>query len=191
MVITRCDIRDQRPKGIERRATAPFLFLLIVDLDLVQRNVSRALDHDLDIVIPGALAQLTDGLQLRELGGVVSVGDGARPQTVPQGERDVVGREDLAQLVEVFVEEGLLVVGQAPARHDRPAAGDDARDALGGQRHEGKPHTSVHGHVVHALLGLLDDRVAENLPGQVLGHTTHLLQCLVDRNGADRNRGVA
>src|SRR5699024_4330277 len=52
-------------------------------------------------------------------------------------------------------------------------------------------HTRVHGHVVHALLGLLDDRVAEDLPGQILGHTTHLFQRLVDRHGADRNWGVA
>ena len=56
---------------------------------------------------------------------------------------------------------------------------------------EGQAHAGVDGEVVDALLGLLDQRVAEDLPGQVLGHAAHLLQRLVDRHGADRHRAVA
>ena len=83
------------------------------------------------------------------------------------------------------------MVRQAPAGHDRPAAGNDAGHALRGQRHKRQAHAGVDGHVVHALLALLDDRVAEDLPGQVLSHAIDLLQCLVDRNRADRDGGVA
>jgi hypothetical protein len=43
----------------------------------------------------------------------------------------------------------------------------------------------VDGEVVHALLGLLDEGVAEQLPGEVLGLAVHLLQGLVDGHGAD------
>ena len=40
---------------------------------------------------------------------------------------------------------------------------------LRGQRDVAQQHAGVHGEVVHALLGLLDQRVAVDLPGQVLG----------------------
>ncbi len=45
--------------------------------------------------------------------------------------------------------------------------------------------------IVHALLGLLDQRVAIEVPGEVLSDTAHLLERLVDRHGADRHRRVA
>ena len=56
------------------------------------------------------------------------------------------------------------MVGQAPGRHDRAAAADDAGDPLGGQRDVAQQHPGVHGHVVHALLALLDHGVAVDLP---------------------------
>jgi hypothetical protein len=52
----------------------------------------------------------------------------------------------------------------------------------------------MRGEVVHALLGLLgllDERVAEDFPGEVFGHAAHLLQRLVNRHGADGHGGVA
>ena len=89
------------------------------------------------------------------------------------------------------VEEVLGVVGQAPLGHDRAAAGDDAGDALGGHRHVAQAHAGVHGEVVDALLALLDDGVAEDLPGQVFGDAVHLFQGLVDGHGADGHGAVA
>src|SRR5208283_3546385 len=96
-----------------------------------------------------------------------------------------------ADLVEAVVEEALLVVRQAPARHDRAAARDDAGDAPGGQRHVFQPHAGVDGEVVDALLGLLDQGVLEDLPVELVGVAVDLLQRLVDRHGADRHRRVA
>mmetsp|Transcript_64029 Transcript_64029/g.88552 ORF Transcript_64029/g.88552 Transcript_64029/m.88552 type:complete len:310 (-) Transcript_64029:165-1094(-) len=46
------------------------------------------------------------------------------------------------------------------------------------------------GPIVHALLGLLDQRLAEHLPSKVLRDTVDLLQGLVDRHGAHRDRAV-
>jgi hypothetical protein len=62
---------------------------------------------------------------------------------------------------------------------------------LGGQRHVAEQHAGVDGEVVDALLGLFDQRVAENFPGQVFGLAVDLFQRLVDRHGADRHRAVA
>ena len=80
---------------------------------------------------------------------------------------------------------------QAPLGHDRAAAGDDAGHPVGSQRHILQAYAGVNGKVVHALLGLLDQGVAEQFPGKVLGLAIDLLQRLVDRHGADRHRRVA
>src|SRR5690606_37131602 len=52
-------------------------------------------------------------------------------------------------------------------------------------------HPGVDGEVVHALLGLLDQRFAEDLPGEVLGDAADFLERLVDRDGADGHGRVA
>jgi hypothetical protein len=104
-----------------------------------------------------------------ELRFVVGVGDGAGTQAVADREADVVGRHDVADLVPMRVEEVLLVMREAPLGHDRAAARDDAGHAPGGQRDVGEADAGVDGEVVDALLGLLDQRVAEDLPGEVFG----------------------
>jgi hypothetical protein len=108
--------------------------LVHVLLDLVHRHVAGAFDHHLHVVLPGDLGQLAQRLQLGELRLVVGVGDRAGAQAVAERERHVVGLHDLADLLEVRVEEALLVVREAPLGHDRAAARDDAGHALGGQR---------------------------------------------------------
>ncbi len=49
----------------------------------------------------------------------------------------------------------------------------------------------MHGEVVDALLRLLDERVAIDLPRQILGTSADFLERLIDRNGADRHGGIA
>ena len=130
----------------------------------VQRDVPGAFDHDLDVVAPRHLGELSQGAELRELGLVVGIRDRARPQPVAERERHVVGGEDLAQLLEPGVEEVLLVMRQAPRRHDRSAPAHDARHPSGRERDVAQQHTGVDGEVVDPLLGLLDDGVAVDRP---------------------------
>ncbi len=153
--------------------------------------MARAFDHALHVMLPGDLGQFAEGFQLAELRGIVGIGDRSRTQAVAQREADVVGLHDFADFLEVGVEEILLVMRQAPLGHDRAAAADDAGHALGSQRHIAQQDAGMDGEVVHALLGLFDQGVAEQLPGQVFGNTVDLFQRLVDRHGADRHRRVA
>jgi hypothetical protein len=120
------------------------------------------------VVFPGDLRQFAQCSQLGELRLVVGVCDAARPQPVTEREGHVILRHQLAHLVKVRVEEILLVVGQAPRRHDRPSPADDAGLTGGGQRHVAQQHPGVHGDVVHTLLELFDERVTVDLPGQFL-----------------------
>ena len=127
----------------------------------------------------------------RDLRLVVGVGDRAGPQAVAEREGDVVRLHDLADLLEVRVEEALLVMREAPLGHDRAAARDDAGHALRGQRDVAQQHAGVDREVVDALLGLLDQRVAVDLPRELLRLAVDLLERLVDRHRADRHRRVA
>jgi hypothetical protein len=80
---------------------------------------------------------------------------------------------------------------EAPLGHDRAAPADDAGHALGGHGDVAQQHAGVDGEVVDALFGLLDQCVAEHLPGQLLGLAVDLFQGLVDRHGADGHGRVA
>jgi len=127
--------------------------------------------------------------EFAELGFVVGVGDRAGTEAVADGEADVVGGHDVADVVPVGVEEVLLVMGEAPLGHDAAAAADDAGHARGRDGDEAEEDAGVDGEVIDALLGLLDEGVAEDLPGEVLGLAVHFFERLVDGHGADRARG--
>ena len=191
VVVSRRDVGYQRPQGVEGSLVAVLQLLVHVLLDEMHGHVARTFDHNLHVVFPGDFGQFAQGLQLTELGFVVGVGDGARTQAVAQREGDVVLLHDLADVGEVLVEEALAVVGEAPLGHDGAAPGDDAGDAVGGQGHVLEANAGVDGEVVDALLGLLDERVAEDLPSEVFGLAVDLFQGLVDGHAAHRDRAVA
>ena len=118
VVIARRDIGRQGPQCVEGRLVTPFELSFHVLLDEVHRDVARSLVHHLDIVFPRDPCQLALRLQLCELGFVVRVGDRSGPEAVAEREGDVVPTHDLADLTEVRVGEILLVMGEAPLRHD-------------------------------------------------------------------------
>src|SRR6185312_12096106 len=132
VVVARCDIRREGPEGVERRLPTGRELLVHVLFDLVHRDVTRSLDHDLTVAMPGDLRELPERLELGELCGIVCIRDGAGPQTVAEREAHVIRAADLADLLEMLVEETLPEMGEAPLRHDRAASRDDPRHAIGG-----------------------------------------------------------
>src|SRR5262249_5607202 len=113
------------------------------------------------------------------------------PETVTERERHVIGPHDFADLTEVRVGEILLMMREAPLRHDRTAARNDAGDATGGQRYVAKQYPGVDREVIHPLLALLDQRVAITLPGQFFGPAANFFERLIDRHGPDRDGRIA
>src|ERR1700722_2923139 len=191
VIVARRNVRGQRPERIEGRLPAFAKLLLHIDLDLVHRHMTRALDHHLATLVPRDLGQFAERLQFRELRTVVGVGDRARAQAVAERERDIILAHDVADLVKLLVKKALAVAREAPARHDRAAARDNSGYALRCQRHIGQAHAGVDGEIIDALLGLLDQRVLEHLPVELQRIAANLLQRLVDRHRADRDRRVA
>ena len=126
-------------------------------------------DHDLHIVLPGNVGQFAERFKFGKLCLVVSVIARAGTQPVAERERYIVGLHDFADLFEMRVKERFLVMRKTPLRHDRTAARNDTGHAFGGHRNVGEADTGVYRKVINALLGLLDQRVAEHFPRQFLG----------------------
>ena len=99
VVVARRDVGGERPEDVEGRSVAHALLDLHLRGHLIQGDVARALDHDLHVVPPGAKRQVPQRAQLGPLRPVARVVQAARPQPVPQRERDVVLPEDHPQII--------------------------------------------------------------------------------------------
>ena len=62
---------------------------------------------------------------------------------------------------------------------------------LRGERNEAQQHAGVNGEIIHALLGLFDERVAVNFPGEFLGLAADFFERLINRHGADGHGRIA
>ena len=126
-------------------------------------------------------------LQLGELGLVAGVDQGAGAQAVAQAQGHVVAAGDVAQVIEALVEGVLAPVVHHPLGQQAAAATDDAGDPSLRQRQVLAEEAAVHGHEVHALLGLMLDHLQQVLDRHVL-HAVELSRHLIDRNGAHGQR---
>ena len=79
---------------------------------------------------------------------------------------------------------------QTPLGHDGTTTRNDTCYAVSRQRNITQQHTGMDGEVIHALLCLFNQGVAEQLPGQVFGLAVNLLQGLVDGHGTNRHRRI-
>src|SRR6266849_3915503 len=191
VIVTGRDVGRERSQRVERSFLAVLELQVHVLADELHGYMSRSLDHHLAVMFPGNISQLAERLEFRDLCLVVRIVDRTGTQAVAERVRHVVRRHDLADVFEMRIEKTLLVVRQAPLRHDRTAARNDSRHAFCRHWDEWEPYACVDGEVVHALLGLLDQRIAKNFPGQLFGFAVYLFQRLVDRHRAYRHRSVA
>src|SRR5581483_2068838 len=91
----------------------------------------------------------------------------AGTQTIAERERNVVGSHDLADFAETRVEKTHFVMRETTLGHNRAAATDDSGGAFRSHRNERQTHAGVNRKVIDALLGLFDQSVAEDFPGQL------------------------
>ena len=153
--------------------------------------MAGAFIHDLHARFPRAHGQIPLHFQLRQLGEVVGVRHGTGPQAIPDGDGNIVSRQNGTNFIPMGIKEIFLFVDHAPLRHDGTAAGNDARHAPRRMVHEPEQKGGVHRHIVHALAGLFKQGIAKNLPTQVSHLSSHLFQSLVNGNSTDGDRGVS
>ena len=153
--------------------------------------MARPLDHDLHVLFMRSAREFTQRSQFRHLCAVASVVLTARPQTVPKTHRDIVRRENVANFIKMRPKEVFLFVRHAPNSHDGAAAGNNARQAIGGKFNKGQAESRMNCEVIHALLGLFNERISIELPRQSFCFSVNLFESLIQRNRSDRYRAVA
>ena len=126
VVIARRNVGGQRPQGIERRFITMLELFVHVFFNQLHRYMSGPFYHNLDIMLPRYLGQFTQGTQFTHLRFIISIINAARSQTVAQTETDVIGFHDLANVLEMGIEEVLFVVRQTPFSHDGAPARHNA-----------------------------------------------------------------
>src|SRR5713101_6359872 len=184
VVVSRRNVGHERAQRVEGSFIAVFVFQFHLLLDLVHRYVAGAFDHDLDIMFPGNFREFAEGFEFGKLGFVAGVGDAAGTQAIAEREADIILRENLADVLEAFVEKILLVVVGHPLREDSPAATDDACNALGNHREILDKYAGMDGHVVHTLGGLLLDHFEHDARVEVFD-ALYARNRFVDGNRAD------
>ena len=153
--------------------------------------MARTLDECLHALSPSTLYKLAHCVELGKLCCVVGVVGRTGAQSVAQRNGNVILCADVADVVEVGIEETLLLMHLAPLGDDAAATAHDARQTCVGEVDVLQTDAAVDGEVVNSLLALLDECVAEYLPCQVFCLSVHLLKSLVHRHGAYRYGAVA
>ena len=97
---------------------------------------------------------------------------------------------DVADIVEVLIEETLTVVQQAPLAHDTTTSTDDTTETTVGQMNVMTTDTGMYREIVDTLFALFYQRVTVNLPCEVFHSTVHLLESLIDRYRTHGHRTV-
>ena len=190
VIITRCDIRYERSEYIERCPHAEGLLHFHVCRDLVEWHVTRALDHDLNIVRPGTLRELTETYELLDLAYIGRIGETARTAGITERNGDIILLTDIEDLVEVLVERVLLAGHAHPCEHKAAATADDVHlplmlaDLLDGLLGD----TTVQSHEVDTVLRMQTDDIEEILRGQGIEVTLVVDDAVVDRHRTDHRR---
>ena len=113
VIVPRPDVACQRAEDVEGRAAADSLLEQDVRLHLVDRHVTRSLDHHLHRSLVRPARQLAEGQELLDLRRVGGVAGGPRPDTVAERQRQIVLEGDVEEPI-VVLQEGVLL---ACARH--------------------------------------------------------------------------
>ena len=191
MVVAWGDVGDKGTEGVEWSLMAMVELTLHVLLDFLQWHVTRTLDESLHVLVPCASDKFAHRVEFGKLCLVVGISDTTRTQAIAQGQCHVILSHDVADVVEVLVEETFLVMVETPLAHDATSTAHDATETLVGEMHVVTTDASMDGEVIDSLLTLFDECVTIYLPTEVFHLSVHLFQGLVDRHGSYWNRTVA
>ena len=170
---------------------APFELFIYVIFNQVHWNVPRSFIHDLHSVLPGAEGEFTLNFEFGKLRSIIGVGDGAGAETVADRDGYIVGRHNGADIIPVGVQKVFLLMSEAPLGHDGPTTRDDTCHALCSEGNVLKTYAGVDSEIVDSLLGLFNEGVAVQFPGEGFGATTGLFKSLVNGDGSDGYGAVA
>ncbi len=118
VIVARGDIGHERSQYIERCPVTDGLLHLHIRRDLIHRHMSRSFDHDLHILLPGALRELPKPDQLSDLRCIRRIGKAPRPAGITKRDRHIIFPTDIENLIEVFIKR-ILLPGHGHPREDQ------------------------------------------------------------------------
>ena len=156
VVVGRSNVGYERAECVEGCTVALLYLALHVLLYLVHWHVSRTLDECLYALSPSTFYKLAHSVEFGKLCCVVGVVGRTGAQSVAQRNGNVILGADVADVVEVGIEETLLLMHLAPLRDDAAATAHDARQTCVGEVDVLQTDAAMDGEVVYSLLALLD-----------------------------------
>ena len=191
MVVTGCDIGNERSKSVERCIMALLDLALHILFDFVERHMTRTLYKCLYIIFPSTLNEFAESVEFRKLCFIISIVDRTGTETIAKRNCNVVLCKDFANFIEMLIKEALFIMDKAPFAHDRSATANYTGEAFVGKMHVMTANTGMNSEIVDALLALLDKSIAIDFPREVFYLTIHFFKGLIDRYSTYRNGAIS
>ena len=196
MVVSRCNVCNERPQHIKRRTVAHAFLQLHIGGNLVVRYMARPFNHYLHAFRPGALRQFAKVQKLLQLRAVACVCQAAGTQTVAQTNGNVILRTNVQNFVIVFIQRVFLAVVQHPAGNKAAAAAYNVHHAPFAGQHVKHVfvNAAVYCHKVRAVCRLLADNFKQIFFGHFHNGAAFFYgfhRCLINWHRAHHNRAGA
>ena len=129
--------------------------------------MSRSFDESLHILVPCAKHQFSHSVQFGKLSLIIGILNTARTKSVTQRYGYVILCQNITDVIKMFIQETFFVVHQAPLAHNASPTAHNAAKPFVCQVHILSADTGMDSEVIHTLLGLFQQGVAEDFPGKI------------------------
>ena len=190
MIITRCNIGNQRSQHIEGSSVADGLLDLHIGSDLIHRHMSGSLHHDLYILLPGSLGELPKAKQLPDLTGVCSIRQATRTTCIPQGDGHIIFAADIKDLIVVLVERILFSRHRHPGKDQRATPGHQIHLTLSGFNllNGLLGDATMNGDKIHTVLSMKTYHIHKIMSRQSVQVSLVMNDRIIHRNRSDHSR---
>ena len=168
MVIARRNICYQWPQYIERCSLTNSLLYLHIGRNLIHRHMTRSLNHNLYILSPSSLSQLTKAYQLLNLAYISSISQTARTAGITKRNGNIVFTANIQNLIIIFIERILIASHGHPGKNQGTTPRNNIHlslvllnlvNGLAG-------NTTMEGNKIHTILSMKADNINKILGSQ-------------------------
>ena len=190
VVITRCDIGNKRSEYIERSTHADGLLNFHVCSNLIERNVSRTFNHNLNIVSPCTFGEFTQTDKLFDLADICGISQTSWTAGITERDSNVMFFADIKDFIEIFIERVFFAGHAHPCKDKASATAYDIHftfvffdlfDGFSG-------NSTVKCDKVYTVFSVETDDINEIMSSQFREITLVVDHAVVHRNGSDHGR---
>ena len=190
MVISRCDICNERSEYIEWRSHADGLLNFHVGSNLIKRHMTWSLNHDLYVMSPCTFGKLSKTYQLFNLAYISGISQTARTTCISKRNSNVMLFTDVQNLIEVFIERIFFTGHAHPCKYKASTTAYNVHftfvffDLLDGF----SGNSTVKCNEIYTVFCMETDDINEIMSGQFREIALVVDDAVVYRNGSDHGR---